>query len=138
LNEVTSENGAAKPTPSVGANQSEEAIFTQSMQDIFFDYDKAEVRSDQEAALNLDVQFLRQHPNIKFIVEGYCDDRGSTEYNLALGASRATAVKEALVRGGISATRIQTTSYGKEKPFCTDATEECWQLNRRGHFSYQK
>lgn len=129
---------AAAPTPSVSANQSEEAIFTQSMQDIYFDYDKAEIRADQQSALDLDAQFLKKHDKIRFIVEGYCDERGSTEYNLALGASRATAVKEALVRAGVNATRIQTTSYGKEKPFCTDSTEECWQLNRRGHFTYQK
>ncbi len=126
------------PLPSVAANQSEEAIFTQSMQDVFFDYDKADIREDQQAALNLDIQFLRMHSNIRFIVEGYADERGSTEYNLALGASRATAVRDAMVRAGINVGRIQTTSYGKEKPFCADSTEECWQLNRRGHFSYQK
>ncbi len=135
---VTPAAVTAAPPASVASNQSEEAIFTQSVQDIYFDYDKAEVRDDQQAALKLDIQFLQQHPAIRFIVEGYCDERGSTEYNLALGASRATAVKEALARAGITANRIQTTSYGKEKPFCAESTEECWQLNRRGHFTYQK
>ena len=96
------------------------------------------MRADQSTALDADVAFLKQHTKVRFTVEGYCDERGSTEYNLALGASRSTSIKDALVRAGIEASRIQTTSYGKEKPFCTESTEECWQQNRRGHFSYQR
>ena len=129
---------AARVTAPVLSNQAEEALFSHNMQDVYFDYDKADIRNDQLAALDADVRFLKQHPGIHFTLEGYCDDRGSTEYNLALGASRSTTTKDALVRAGIDASRIQTTSYGKEKPFCSDSTEECWQQNRRGHFAYQK
>jgi len=82
------------------------------------------------------VAFLQQHPNISFTVEGHCDERGSTEYNLALGDNRASSVKNALVAGGISADRVKTVSLGKEKPFCTESNEACWQQNRRGHFVY--
>ena len=85
-----------------------------------------------------DVQFLNQHAAINFTVEGHCDERGSTEYNLALGDNRATAVKNALMAAGVGASRIKTISYGKEKPFCSESNEACWQQNRRGHFVYQK
>ncbi len=85
-----------------------------------------------------DMLFLNQHPNISFTIEGHCDSRGSTEYNLALGDQRASAVKNALITAGISASRIKTISYGKEKPFCLEENEACWQQNRRGHFVYQK
>ena len=83
-------------------------------------------------------QFLQQHANLRFTLEGHCDERGSTEYNLALGDKRAAAVKEALVKGGVNGSRINTISYGKEKPFCTESNEQCWQQNRRGHFVLQK
>jgi peptidoglycan-associated lipoprotein len=75
---------------------------------------------------------------VKITIEGHCDERGSTEYNLALGDNRAGAVRTALVQGGIAADRIRTISYGKERPFCTQSNEECWQQNRRGHFVYNK
>jgi len=122
------------PTPSV----SEEDLFGQNVKDVYFDYDKSEVRADQQAAIQADAQFLNQHPNINFTVEGHCDSRGSTEYNLALGDQRASSVKNALVAAGVSASRVKTISYGKEKPFCMEETEACWQQNRRGHFVYQK
>ena len=108
------------------------------MKDIYFDYDKSDVRASEQPSIQADVAFLQQHPNISFALEGHCDERGSTEYNLALGDNRASAVKNALVGGGISADRIKTISYGKEKPFCTDHNEQCWQQNRRGHLVYSK
>jgi peptidoglycan-associated lipoprotein len=108
------------------------------VKDIFFEYDKFDIRPDQQAALQGDIDFLKQHASVRFTIEGHCDERGSTEYNLALGDNRANGVKNALVQGGVSADRIKTISYGKEKPFCTQSTEECWQQNRRGHFVYQK
>ena len=126
----------APPPPQPSAT--EEDLFNQQVKDIFFDYDKYDIRSDQQAALQGDASFLKEHQNVKFTVEGHCDERGSTEYNLALGDNRANAVKQALVQAGISADRIRTISYGKEKPVCTDHTEACWQQNRRGHFLYQK
>jgi peptidoglycan-associated lipoprotein len=123
---------AAAPSPT------DEDLFGQSVKDIYFDYDKSDIRGDQQAAIQADAQFLNQHTNISFLVEGHCDDRGSTEYNLALGDQRASAVKSALVSAGVNGSRIKTISYGKEKPFCMEDNEACWQQNRRGHFVYQK
>jgi len=85
-----------------------------------------------------DMLFLNQHPNINFTIEGHCDERGSVEYNLALGDKRATAVKNALTIAAINPSRITVISMGKEKPFCSESNEACWQENRRGHFVYQK
>jgi peptidoglycan-associated lipoprotein len=116
----------------------DEDLFGQTVKDVYFDYDKSDVRADQQAAVQSDAQFLTQHSNINFTIEGHCDDRGSTEYNLALGDQRANTVKNALVTAGIGAARIKTISYGKEKPFCVEDNEACWQQNRRGHFVYQK
>ncbi len=111
-------------------------MFSQNIKDIYFDYDKYDVRRDQQAALQADAALLKEHPNVGFTIEGHCDERGSTEYNLALGDNRANSVKNALVQAGIAANRIRTISYGKEKPFCTESNEECWQQNRRGHFVF--
>jgi peptidoglycan-associated lipoprotein len=128
------------PPPPVQATPSptDEDLFGQSVKDIYFDYDKSDIRADQQASIQADMLFLNQHPNINFTIEGHCDDRGSTEYNLALGDQRASTVKNALTTAGISASRIKTISYGKEKPFCLEENEACWQQNRRGHFVYQK
>jgi peptidoglycan-associated lipoprotein len=122
------------PTPS----PSDEDLFGQTIKDVYFDYDKSDVRADQSAAIQSDTAFLNQHSNISFTIEGHCDDRGSTEYNLALGDQRASSVKNALITAGVSAARVKTISYGKEKPFCMEDNEACWQQNRRGHFVYQK
>jgi peptidoglycan-associated lipoprotein len=126
------------PPPPPAPSASEEELFAQNIKDIYFDYDKADIRPDQRSALDGDASFLKQHPDIQFTIEGHCDERGSTEYNLALGDTRANAVKNALVQEGVNASNIKTISYGKEKPFCTEHTEACWQENRRGHFVYQK
>jgi peptidoglycan-associated lipoprotein len=122
------------PTPSV----SDEDLFSQNVKDVYFDYDKSDVRSDQQSSIQADAQFLGQHGGINITIEGHCDERGSTDYNLALGDQRAGAVKSALVSAGVNASRIKTISYGKEKPFCTESNEACWQQNRRGHLVYQK
>jgi len=122
------------PTPSV----TDEDLFSQNVKDVYFDYDKSDIRADQRSSIQSDMAFLTQHPNINFTIEGHCDERGSTEYNLALGDQRASAVKNELTTAGISASRIKTISYGKEKPFCTESNEACWQQNRRGHLLYQK
>jgi peptidoglycan-associated lipoprotein len=126
------------PPPPAAPSPTDEDLFGQTVKDIYFDYDKSDVRADQQAAIQADMVFLNQHPNISFTIEGHCDSRGSTEYNLALGDQRANAVKNALTTAGINASRIKTISYGKEKPFCLDENEACWQQNRRGHFVYQK
>lgn len=122
------------PTPSV----SDEDLFNQNIRDVYFDYDKSDVRGDQQSSVQADGQFLGQHTNINLTIEGHCDERGSTEYNLALGDRRASAVKDALVAAGVNGSRIKTISYGKEKPFCNESNEACWQQNRRGHLVYQK
>lgn len=88
--------------------------------------------------MQTDAAFLTQHPASKFTVEGHCDERGSIEYNVALGDKRANSVKNALIAAGVTAERINTISYGKERPFCNEHDEACWQQNRRGHFVYRK
>jgi peptidoglycan-associated lipoprotein len=129
---------APPPPPPPTPSPTDEDLFSQNVKDVYFDYDKSDIRGDQQASLQADAQFLSQHSNINVIIEGHCDERGSTEYNLALGDQRASAVKSALTALGISAGRIKTISYGKEKPFCSESNEACWQQNRRGHFVYQK
>jgi peptidoglycan-associated lipoprotein len=104
------------------------------LKDAFFDYDKAELRDDARTALSEDAQWLKSHPSVQFLVEGHCDERGTSEYNLALGDRRANAAREYLASLGVDASRVRTVSYGKERPFCTASTEECWQQNRRAHF----
>ena len=101
--------------------------FKAKVQDAFFDYDTYDIRSDAQAVLSRDASFLVSHPDIKVVIGGYCDERGSNEYNLALGQNRADAAKNALATAGVAANRIRVVSYGKEKPFCSESTEECWQ-----------
>jgi peptidoglycan-associated lipoprotein len=115
-------------------SQTDEQWFTQNIKDVYFDYDSAAIRADAQQAIQANAQALAQRPNFRLLIEGHCDERGSTEYNLALGDERARAVKNALVAAGVNASRVNTTSFGKEKPACTEANETCWQQNRRGHF----
>ena len=114
-------------------------LLQQQAQDAFFDYDMSEIRGDGRDALTHDAallkQIFQQDPNFSVVVEGHCDERGSAEYNLALGDRRATAAKDFLVQLGVPADRLKTISYGKERPQCTEANEECWQKNRRAHLS---
>jgi peptidoglycan-associated lipoprotein len=126
---------APPPPPAPAAHQPTiQELFNKEVKDAFFDYDKADIRSDARDALSSTAQFLRSYPQVKVVLEGHCDERGSTEYNLALGDRRAAAAKQFVVSLGISADRIETVSYGKEKPFCTASTEDCYAQNRRGHF----
>jgi len=129
---------APAPPPPPPPSVTDEDLFNQSIKDVYFDYDKSEIRGDQQASVQADSQFLGQHTNMNITVEGHCDERGSTDYNLALGDQRASAVKNALTAAGVSGSRIKTISYGKEKPFCSESNEACWQQNRRGHLVLQK
>jgi len=129
---------APPPPPPPAPTPTEEELFSQNVKDIYFDYDADNIRPDQQSLVQADAVFLNQHANIQFTIEGHCDERGSTEYNLALGDRRANTVKNALIQAGVNSSRIKTISYGKEKPFCTESNETCWQQNRRGHFVYQK
>jgi peptidoglycan-associated lipoprotein len=109
------------------------------LQDAYFDYDKNDIRGDAQTALTADASALKQifadFPGTSIIVEGHCDERGSAEYNLGLGDRRASSARDFLVQLGIPADKLKTVSYGKERPKCTDATEDCYQQNRRAHFS---
>jgi peptidoglycan-associated lipoprotein len=127
---------AAPPPPPPPAQEviDWDARFLQEVRDAYFDFNKADIRADARDAIGKTAEFLRKYPQIKVTIEGRCDERGSTEYNLVLGDRRATAVKNYLVSLGISADRINTTSLGKERPLCTESTEACWQKNRVGHF----
>jgi peptidoglycan-associated lipoprotein len=109
-------------------------LWNKEVRDAYFDYDSAEIRADARQALARTADFLKNYPQAHVTIEGHCDERGSTEYNLALGDRRANAVKQYLVSLGVPAERLTSTSWGKEKPFCMDSTEACWQQNRRGHF----
>jgi len=111
-----------------------EELFLKEVRDAYFDLDKADLRPDARAALSKTADFLKNYPTIKVNIEGHCDERGSTEYNLALGDRRAAAVKQFLVSQGVGADRMSTVSFGKEKQFCMESVEACWQQNRRGHF----
>jgi peptidoglycan-associated lipoprotein len=129
----------APPAVQVPTNtMSAEEEFKANVQDIFYDYDSYDIRSDAQATLSKDASYLVSHPDIKIVIGGYCDERGSNEYNLALGQNRADAAKKALVDAGVAGDRIRVISYGKEKPFCTESTESCWQLNRRAGFSMDR
>jgi peptidoglycan-associated lipoprotein len=130
---------APKPAP-----LTEEQLFAQKtveqlnaerpLADVFFDYDQSAVRDDGRGPLQKNADWLKRWTSTQITVEGHADARGSSEYNLALGSRRATAVKDYLVNLGVPGTRITTVSKGKEQPFCTTESEQCWQQNRRGHF----
>ena len=127
------------PAVEVATNRlSAEEEFKASVQDIFFDYDSDDIRTDAQATLSKDASYLVSHPEIKIVIGGYCDERGSDEYNLALGQRRADSTRSALVSAGVAGNRIRVISYGKEKPFCSESNESCWQLNRRAGFTMDR
>jgi peptidoglycan-associated lipoprotein len=103
------------------------------LDDVFFDYDQSSIRTDARPALQKNADWLKRWAATQITVEGHCDVRGSSEYNLALGSRRADSVKQYLVSLGVPPTRITVVSKGKEQPFCNDETETCWAQNRRGH-----
>jgi peptidoglycan-associated lipoprotein len=126
---------APPPAPKPDLGQ----MLSSNVADAYFDYDKSDIRDDARAALTKDADALKaifaDFPDATITIEGHCDERGSAEYNLALGDRRATAAKDFLTQLGVPADKLKTISYGKERPQCTDHTEECWQKNRRAHFS---
>jgi peptidoglycan-associated lipoprotein len=109
------------------------------IQDVYFDYDQHTLRPDAQATLQADAttlrEILQQYPTYKLTIEGFCDERGSDAYNLALGDSRAKKAQQFLETLGLPASQLRTVSFGKEKPVCTEATESCWQKNRRAHIT---
>ena len=115
-----------------------DAAFHAAVKDIFFDYDSYDIRQNDEASVTAASAFLNAHPDIKVLIAGYCDDRGSAEYNITLGENRANAAKQALVAAGVNANRIRVVSYGKERQFCSEENEACWQQNRRAQFNVDR
>jgi peptidoglycan-associated lipoprotein len=99
---------------------------------VYFETDQYDVRPEGMATLQRQAQFLNEHPELTLRVEGHCDERGTREYNLALGDRRANAVREALVSLGVDRGRLSTISYGKDRPECSESGEQCWQTNRKG------
>lgn len=113
------------------------AVDLSGLGDIFFDFDRYTIRADARAALEGDARWLRNKQGQSLLIEGHCDERGTQAYNLVLGEKRAKSAKRYLEDLGIPASQLLTTSYGKEKPFCTDHHEGCWSKNRRAHFVAQ-
>src|SRR5580658_97171 len=127
------------PPPPPAAKPDLGQMLSSNVADAFYDYDKSDIRDDARAALTKDADALKaifaDFPDATITIEGHCDERGSAEYNLALGDRRATAAKDFLVQLGVPSDKLKTISYGKERPQCTDADESCWQKNRRAHFA---
>ena len=112
---------------------SQEDLKTTVGDTVFFDFDSHAIRADAQATLQKQAAWLAKYPQVRLVVEGHCDERGTREYNLALGDRRAYAVKEFLVSLGVDANRLTTKSYGKERPVCSESDEACWAQNRRGY-----
>jgi len=104
------------------------------LKDVLFDYDKYDIRADAKEVLDSTMAWFIKNKPLNIVIEGHCDERGTNEYNLALGEKRANAVKNYLIANGVVPARISTISYGEEKPLCSEQNEECWQRNRRAHF----
>jgi peptidoglycan-associated lipoprotein len=104
-------------------------------EDVYFDFDKSNLKPAAQESLLQKADWLRENSDVTVTIEGHCDERGTNEYNLALGDRRAESIKAFLVNLGISASRLTTISYGEERPVCFEGTEECWAKNRRGHFT---
>lgn len=102
---------------------------------VFFNYNEAEILPDGQMVLQQNAEWMRRWPSTRVRIEGHCDERGTNEYNLALGDSRAAAVRDYMVSLGIDASRITPVSRGEEAPFCAESHEGCWSRNRRGHFA---
>jgi peptidoglycan-associated lipoprotein len=111
-----------------------EFVETSSLRDVYFDFDRYDIRSGDKTVLDENAQWLKSNQGALLLIEGHCDERGTNEYNLALGERRAKATRDYLVSVGIDAGRITVISYGEERPVCTDKAEPCWMKNRRAHF----
>ena len=128
------------PPPTAMSNTTTSTIVPGSAEDlrvnvgdtVHFDYDAYNITEEGRSVLQRQAAWLQKYPSVRVTIEGHCDERGTREYNLALGARRANAVKEYLASLGVSAGRVDTISYGKERPICTESDESCWAQNRRG------
>jgi peptidoglycan-associated lipoprotein len=124
---------APAPTPAPPEPATTTQIGNGDLQPAFFDLDSYTLRDDARSALDKDAKLLRDHANVTVTIEGHCDERGTAEYNQALGERRAQAARDYLIAAGINASRIEIISYGKERPFAPGHDESAWQQNRRAH-----
>lgn len=125
----------------MSAEEREKALIEEAktvFRDIHFDYDKYNIRAEDRPILDSVAEFLNKNDDLNIVIEGHCDERGTNEYNLALGERRAKATRKYLATLGVSESRIIVVTYGEEKPLCTEQTESCWQDNRRAHFAFVK
>jgi len=134
---VESAAPAPAPAPVVAVDPLNDPTSILAKRSVYFPFDVSAVQGDDKALVEAHAKYLSEHPDRKVRVEGNCDERGSSEYNLALGQRRADSVKKMLILGGAKESQIETISYGKEKPVCTEHDEACWKLNRRSDIKYQ-
>jgi len=131
----TGKDGKSVSPPGSSQEAKERAMATGGgLQPIYFDYNKSFVRDDAKSVMKKNVEWLKSNPKAKIKIEGNCDERGTAEYNQALGQRRSVSAKKYLTEMGIDSSRISLISFGKEKPVCTESTESCWQKNRRDDF----
>ena len=128
---VTEQPVAPAPPPKPAVPPAQPAA---ELSDVYFDFDQYVLRADARPGLEANARILKSQSNQKFVIEGHCDERGTSAYNLVLGERRAQAAQRYLQDLGVAPSQIQITSYGKERPFCTEHSEDCWQSNRRAHF----
>jgi len=133
------ENAAPAPAPApvVAVDPLNDPTSILAKRSVYFPFDVSAVQDEDKPLVEAHAKYLSEHPDRKVRVEGNCDERGSSEYNLALGQRRADSVKKMLILGGAKASQIETISYGKEKPVCTEHNEACWKQNRRSDIKYQ-
>jgi peptidoglycan-associated lipoprotein len=137
---TTESTTKAPPSSSLDALQRGESTATPTsspLKDVYFDFDRYDLRADAREILKANSTWLKANPAAQVQIEGHCDERGTTEYNIALGSRRSESVRDYLVTLGTSADRLSTISYGEEVPVCREQTEECWQQNRRVRFVVQ-
>ena len=138
---VTEPPAPPPPPPPSAREEPLSQMLERLVSDVYYDYDKYDVREDARSVLPRNADSLKQifakYPTANITVEGHCDERGSAEYNLGLGDRRSSSARDFLVQLGVPADKLKTISYGKERPQCTDASEDCYQKNRRAHFSAQ-
>jgi len=132
---VNPAGAAPAPPPAVAPTLTVDQLFARDMQSILFDYDRSEIRASEVGKIQNATRFLQENPAIQFTISGHADERGSQEYNIGLGDRRANSVRQALIERGIAGNRINTVSYGEERPVCAESNEACWQRNRRAEFA---
>ncbi len=130
--------GAASSQETAPAQKESTGVSAEGLKPIYFEFDRSFIRDDATAVMKANAAWLKAHPKVKIKIEGSCDERGTKEYNQALGQRRAASAKKYLTDLGISGKRISLISFGKEKPVCSESTEACWQKNRRDDFTVQE